>query len=319
MKINQISLFYLFVITFTILLSCQNQKEALPKSTGLNNEVIIIGSKKLLNSLGPEIAGVFLTPIKGLPQKEAEFKIFQIDQNEFTNIFKTHTNIILLHTSEQGNQQKTYSIEIKENVWASNQKVAVINISSLTSQTIKTNLLQQAKRVFYNKELEFIRKNIEKKSNKIVEQSIQKKYCQNILIPKEYTIIKDSANIFWAAHNPSKKEEIKHIFIFSFKLENRPFEGNFKDHQEEILQVAENILKRIKGKNNSYVKIEREYPVDFFNNECRGLWKLENKFMGGPFLIKLYPCHEKIVATIGLVFSPNTEKRGYIKKFEAIL
>ena len=75
MKINRFSLFCLFIITLTILLSCKNQKEGLPKSTGLNNEVIIVGPKNILNYLAPEITAVFLNPVKGLPQKETEFKL----------------------------------------------------------------------------------------------------------------------------------------------------------------------------------------------------------------------------------------------------
>ena len=40
------------------------------------------------------------------------------------------------------------------------------------------------------------------------------------------------------------------------------------------------------NKDNTYVKIEELYQPVCENNSCRGLWKLQNGFMGGPFLLK---------------------------------
>ena len=65
--------------------------------------------------------------------------------------------------------------------------------------------------------------------------------------------------------------------------------------------------------------MEPLYPPFFNNDIYRGLWKLENGFMGGPFLIKTYFIEEKIVVSVGVVFAPQSQKRNYIKVLEAIL
>jgi len=76
----------------------------------------------------------------------------------------------------------------------------------------------------------------------------------------------------------------------------------------------------LKGaKKGQYVKVEPDFPLHHTNNTYRGLWKLHNGFMGGPFLLKTYFVDEKIVVSIGLVFDPNSNKRTYLRTFEAIL
>ena len=55
------------------------------------------------------------------------------------------------------------------------------------------------------------------------------------------------------------------------------------------------------NKDNTYVKIEELYQPVCENNSCRGLWKLQNGFMGGPFLLKKYYRGEKTIISVGLV------------------
>ena len=67
------------------------------------------------------------------------------------------------------------------------------------------------------------------------------------------------------------------------------------------------------------MKIEELYQPVCENNSCRGLWKLQNGFMGGPFLLKKYYRGEKTIISVGLVFAPQKNKRDYMKNLEAIL
>ena len=55
--------------------------------------------------------------------------------------------------------------------------------------------------------------------------------------------------------------------------------------------------------------------------KLRGLWKLENGFMGGPF-ISLSTVDEKrqrIVTVDGYVYAPSEEKREFLRQVESIL
>jgi hypothetical protein len=64
-------------------------------------------------------------------------------------------------------------------------------------------------------------------------------------------------------------------------------------------------------------------PVDFngrFAIETRGLWRLENDFMGGPFVNYTFvnEKNNKVVTIDGYVFAPNKPKRDLLIQLEAI-
>jgi hypothetical protein len=55
--------------------------------------------------------------------------------------------------------------------------------------------------------------------------------------------------------------------------------------------------------------------------EMRGLWKVENEFMGGPFISYSVLDQEKskILHLYGFVYAPKLNKRNYIRQLDAIL
>jgi hypothetical protein len=77
------------------------------------------------------------------------------------------------------------------------------------------------------------------------------------------------------------------------------------------------------------MKTEQRYPVirnemaknGEFLVELRGLWRLENAFMGGPFLSHtiLDEKNNRIVTIEGFVYAPSLDKRNYVRELEAIL
>ena len=111
-----------------------------------------------------------------------------------------------------------------------------------------------------------------------------------------------------------ESDEIKNIFVFSFIPQSLNLQ------KEVLFKVDSLFAKHLLGsRNGTFVCIEKDYPPYYFQNTYRGLWKLQNGFMGGPFLIKNYFKGEKVVVSIGLVFAPQSKKRIHIKEFEAIL
>jgi hypothetical protein len=80
----------------------------------------------------------------------------------------------------------------------------------------------------------------------------------------------------------------------------------------------------------SYMKVADEYfePVvrqvtDFpveYAMEMRGLWDVENDFMGGPFISYTFVDEytNKVFTLDGYVYYPNEEKKNYVRELEAI-
>ena len=293
------------LLALIFLVSCTERLKTLPASTGSHSEVIFVVNDNLwelkINTL---VRNTFGASLEGLSQIEPIFRVIQINHSEFKSIFKTHKNIVLISEGSE--------ISIRKNKWAKDQLVAQLNFIGNSISTLKE--LEKLREFFLFKEVNSIRKSIARLSQKNIENGIKKFFKIDCLVPKEYEIIENNESVFWAHYNPKKSDEIKNILTFSFypKLANL---------QEEILQRTDSIFSKylIGKREGSYVKIEQEYPPYYFDNTYRGLWKLENGFMGGPFVIKTYFVEDKIVVNVGLVFAPQSRKRKYIKELEAIL
>ena len=290
---------------FFLLASCSGELKTLPNSTGSLSEIIFVVEDAFWEQKMKSLVNkTFGSPIEGLNQKEANYKVVQINQSEFKSILKTHKNIVIIspNTNESSQQNK----------WAKDQLVFQLNWQNNTVSTMEQ--LKKIKSIFDVNEIKKIKQAILKTTNKKAQESIKNNFSIEIVIPKEYSVIQDTTTLFWATYNPQKAEEIKHLIIYSF----HPSSVNL---QNEVLSKTDSIFSKylLGAPKGSYVKIEPQYPPFFKNDIYRGLWKLENGFMGGPFLIKTYFIEEKIVVAVGVIFAPQSQKRNYIKVLEAIL
>ena len=295
---------YLIIVLF-FLSACSNGIKTLPSSTGILSEVIFVVEDMLWeNDVKDAALRTFGAPIQGLTQDESSFRIIQVNHSEFKSILKTHKNIVII--------AKNVTTSNQNDKWANGQLVVQLEFKAEDNKLTKD--LNKVKAIFEFREIRILRNSISKSSQKIQEKNIKGQFNIETLIPSEYTIIKDTVALFWATYNPEKQEEIKHLFIFSFK----PKAINL---QQEVLQKTDSIFSRylLGAKQGQHVKIEDMFSPIYSENIYRGLWKLNGGFMGGPFLVKTYFINKKVVVIVGLIFAPNDRKRKYIKTLEAIL
>jgi hypothetical protein len=293
----------LVILILIFLTSCLESTKTLPSSTGSFSEVVFVVDDALWKESVKEVVEeVFGAPIQGLNRAEANFRIIQVNHSEFKSILKTHKNIVII-----ANDVKTSSYK---NKWANVQLAVQLNYEK---ESIKSNL-NKIKLIFELEELKSIKNKISGTSQKLPQKNIYQNFKIEILIPSEYTIIKDTPSLFWATYNPEKEEVIKHLLVFSFS----PKATNL---QQEVLKETDSMFLQylIGAKKGQYVKIESRLPPYYTDNTYSGLWKLEKGFMGGPFFLKTYFVDERIVVAAGLIFDPNNNKRNHIKTFEAIL
>ena len=285
--------------------SCSSSHNTLPNSTGKNSEIIFVVNDNLWNKSIKVLAEkTFENTIIGLPQNESMFSVVQVNNKEFKSILRTHKNIIII--SEE------VTTQINKNKWANNQFVALLNWNNESDFFLKE--LKKLREIVSLKELSQTRQKLLIKSQKSIEKKIKKLFDIELVVPNEYSVVKIDSTLFWANYDPLNSDEIKNIILFSFNPDNTSLE-------KQILHKTDSVFKKyLQGeKKGSYVKIEETYPVHFSNNLYRGLWKLENGFMGGPFIAKTYIHRDKVIVNIGVVFAPQEPKRQHIKEFEAIL
>lgn len=294
-----------FLFFWLVFFSCNYQGKILPDSTGANSEVVFVTEESLwVNSVDSLVQKTFGAQIKGINQPEPLFRVIHINHGEFKSILKKHKNIVIISEGVTSFNQK--------NKWANDQYVSQLNWDKDTNELFKT--LIELRKVFLEKEVKSISNLISKSSQKNIEKRIFDEFGIDCLIPKEYEVIQNDNLLFWAKYDPKNSDEIKNILIFSFI----PKTLNL---QSEVLRKTDSVFAKnvIGEKKGTHVQIEPLYPPYYLENSYRGLWKLQNGFMGGPFLIKTYFVKNKVVVNIGFVFAPQNKKRKYIKEFEAIL
>ena len=295
---------YIFLIFVCVFVSCKNTSKTLPNSSGAFSEVVFVVNDALWDRVAGDIVKeVFENEIPGLGKPESSFKVIQINNSEFSSLFKTHKQIVIISKD---------SSNISDEKWAKNQIVAHIKFTGNTA-VFKSDCLNIYS-VFYDNELKYIRDRISKKIESNYSNYIKQIFNIDLLIPLEYTLSLDTNNILLFSYNPPKKEEIKHLLIFSISSSSTNLVDSIFRQTDKLFEL------NLKGsRSDSYVKIEPNYSPILDKGSYRLLWKLNNGFMGGPALIKPYFINDKVVVVASVIFAPHSSKRKYIKEIEAIL
>ncbi len=295
---------YIFLIFVCVFVSCKNTSKTLPNSSGAFSEVVFVVNDALWDRVAGDIVKeVFENEIPGLGKPESSFKVIQINNSEFSSLFKTHKQIVIISKD---------SSNISDEKWAKNQIVAHIKFTGNT-EVFKSDCLNIYP-VFYDNELKYIRDRISKKIESNYSNYIKQIFNIDLLIPLEYTLSLDTNNILLFSYNPPKKEEIKHLLIFSISNSSINLVDSIFTQTDKLFEL------NLKGsRSDSYVKIEPNYSPILDKGSYRVLWKLNNGFMGGPALIKPYFINDKVVVVASVIFAPHSSKRKYIKEIEAIL
>ena len=293
----------LFAFSFLFLLSCDEGRKTLPKSTGSANEIILVISDAILNKYPSKaIKKIFTEDYPGLQQSEPFFNVIKIKPNDFSNIFKTHQNIILIsETQKQGSTK---------DLWARPQLVIGMQWNNENNEKEFLKNCKNYREIFYQNQINRVAEKFTETN-----QNIKSNFGVDVKIPSEYTIIIDSANIFWATCNPKKSDLIKQIVVFNLNTN----EINF---QENLINKVDSVLERtLKGnRGNNFVQIEKRFPLEVSDNTYRGLWKMNQEFMGGPFLMKIQKKNEgETIVSIGIVFAPGKPKKHFMIEMEALL
>ena len=246
---------------------------------------------------------MFSSSVPGINRFEASFNLIQINNRQFTSLLRNHKNIIIINDSIN---------RIVSDYFAHDQLVSFVKyVNDTTSFKYECNRLFK---IYYDNEIQILNLKLSTTTNNLNSDYINKKFNININITEEYTKTVDSNNLVLFTYNPSNKEIIKHICISSFDYkENFDFDSIYFN----VNKLLKTYL--IGSRPNSYVTLEDKYPIVMYNEFYRGLWRLQNGFMGGPILIKPILSGDKIIIITALVFDPSSKKRKYIKEFEAIL
>ncbi len=288
----------------------------LPTVSGNQNEIEIIIPENC-DSVKNFLREIFSAPAHDLSPFEPIFDVIFLSPQQFRTQKKLHRNIFIL----QLNSTRNILFEKQENIWASPQIVLRLTFSkdSFALNFLKS-YAEKIVEIFQESEFKRLNKVFQQIEDKNASEFLLKKFHFISLIPKKYQKTKDSLNFIWFLNENSEKN--MGFFIYSL---------NFLQLSEKtFVYRRDSVLKRNVFGNlpHSFMKTETRFPLYFSEKKLKnkkiyivkGLWKIENDFMGGVFVSYLLSCGKSnsYVVLDGYVYAPNQKKRSLLQEVESL-
>lgn len=322
---------YLSLIVFGLLFftSCNEEKKPLGKkaSSGGPNEMLIITQnlEQWEGELGDSIRACFGQEMPVLSIPESEFNLVNINEKSLDKkMFKTHHNLFIVNIDKK---ISSAFIETKKDLWAAPQMVIKINAPSKEAflKAFEENKNSSLELFRENERIRIINSYASKFKNLNVSRKIQEKYKLDMNIPKGYQLAILEENFAWIRKETTTNSMGILIYTTPY-VDTNAFNAN------RIIR-SRNMLTKIKIPGptpDSYQKIADEYiptqcrRLNFnghYATEIRGLWDLENDFMGGPFLSYTFvdESQNKVITVDGFMYAPKQKKAVMMRELEAIL
>lgn len=321
------TLSYIFiVIILASVFSCKKGSKGetsfLPNVTGAAGELILVLPKPLwTDSIGVNYKDILTQDFPYLPQSEPIFDMISIPPDAFTDIFKSHRNIIINETSSEFKEPKFI---LKRDVWASPQTVLYVvgpSFSSISSLIKKEK--EKLVAIFEQAERDRVIQNAIKYEELEIVSAIKSKFNATIKVPKGYTIRKQTDDFIWISHETPKISQGLIVYKFPY-TEKNTFSAEY------LLKKRDEIVNQIPGPTDgTYMVTSQVFPPHFgammykdrYFGILRGFWDVYKHPMGGPFISfsTLDEKRQTIINVEAYVYAPGTNKRNYLRQVEALV
>jgi len=316
---NLVILCGLVIVVMVGVSTCTRVATEKPPSWGGNNEALLVtNSRAIPQSYVKIITDSLMGVFPGLPQPEPHINVIVIDSSVFSSIHKKHRSIVILKVGQQQNQ-----ISIKENLWAKNQKVFVIE-GGTPENILHVFLIQRdmIKREIINSTMRFVSATLLKERNKEAENEIYNITGRRIPVPMSYYLTVRKENTV-----AIRKE---------LKVRNAGMDANvilgclitflpYRPDTNYLINTIDSIIGKnvIGGDTSEYMRVVREPLPPIISQEdryviVRGLWRLNDVFRGGPFISIVKNVQTSTVIFYGYVYGPAVQKRDYMIEIESL-
>ncbi|MEN8116929.1 MAG: DUF4837 family protein [Bacteroidota bacterium] len=317
---------HLFVsfLTALFLFSCGSDSTHLHKNiTGKAGELVVVISKESWDGVpGKLIRETLAQSHVALPQDEPLFDVIDVPHAAFKDIFKSTRNIVKTTISPQ---VKKEGVAFTDDVWAYPQ--ATVQIQAKNAEQFEKIFNENKDKIlayFLAAEKERITMNYKKIYEKGVYNVLDKDFEITMRVPPGFRIMEQKKDFLWVQYDTP--EIFQGIVVYTYPyVSDSAFTVNYQ------LPIRDSLLKKyvpgsIKG---SYMSTEKRIDPVFnymghngnYAAEMRGLWRVENDFMGGPYvaLSELDASKQRVITAFGFVYAPSKNKRNLLRQVEAMI
>lgn len=306
-----------------VLTSCKNTKALLPNVSGKAGEIIVVIDKgDWEGNLGTKVRELLACDCPYLAQKEPLYTLVNVPPGSFGDLFKVHRNIVYFNLGSQADSGILY----RRDVWAAPQCLVQVNARDAESaaeifdadgKTI-VSFIEQAERD------RVIRNSIRYEEREIAPK-VAEVFGGSPHFPMGYKLKKLTEDFAWIADE--KQFTMQGIFVYKYPAKQDAGELTV----ERIVAKRNEVLKdNVPGMfentwmtTGSYMLPQIEF-LRFRGREfaqVRGLWEVENDYMGGPFVSQSFysPDGSEVIVAEAFVYAPKYDKRQYLRQVESII
>lgn len=271
-------------------------------------------------------------PVEMAFSAEPSFTILRVTADDFKNMLLEHRNILKVIVSKKVDKAQVaakYDVASAPQIVLSFQgptRESLIEYLKENGDKIR-QVLEMAER---DRTVKYARKFPAPKIN----SAVKKKFGVDVCIPKGYELRSESENFLWASYEfPVASQG---FFIYTF-----PYKDRSSLSAENLVLMRSQFAQRIPGPadgsfmttvtqvpnadDTGYIPFTPDQRMLEINGcrwvETRGLWDVENYFMGGP-----YVSYATVDRSTGMVFvldcyvySPKHGKRNYLRALEHLV
>ena len=257
-------------------------------------------------------------------QNEPIFNLAHITVNNFSDMFKKHRNILIVNIDPKATST---SVESFKDKWSKPQRIIRITSPSKSEFVEKfpsyaQGIIDDYSEAERSRILSVFRPS---SKNKVLEK-VREVFNLDITIPQGFYVAKTEPGFMWIRKEVTDYSQ--GILIIS-----EPYVDKEQFSENSIVARSNRDLKQyIPGESEgTYMAIADDFivpqwkQIDNFTSEyaveMRGVWDVENDFMGGPFVSYTFvdPGNNQIITIMGYVYHPNKKKRNLLRQLEAII
>lgn len=309
------------------LISCKEgggRKAALQAVTGSVNEILVITPKvRWEGPIGDSIRAYFGQPQMGLPQGEPVFDLISLPISNFDKTVKAHRNVLIVSLKSSVD---TASITYSDSPWARSQKVfRIVAPTEEAFYKVFDANKEKIMGVFLAAERDRLIDIYKNSPNTKVFNTFRDEYDMLLYCPGGYNINKDTAGFVWASYE-TRVDSRGFIFF------EEPYESAGQlDYQVILDEVNEKLKQFIPGPlDSTWMALDMVTPMTAANYQyagkhyallIKGLWQVENDYMGGPFVLNvvLDQKNNRVLYMMGYVYAPDGKKRNLLRQVESIV
>ena len=314
------------VILSVMMMACEHPTVSRKdRSTGNIAEILVVtqNEDQWSGIIGDSIKHFFLDYQYGLPQPEEQNKLLHINVGAFSELFHKHKCILEVEIDPTAEKAVA---ETAVDLWAAPQRYVKITAPNAYAWVDLFETQKEVYHKWFNKvERDRILNVLRPTNDNKISEAIAKKFGFTLTVPQGFYIAKNEPEFMWIR----KELERSSACLVIYQL---PYQDTAQFSRESLIAMRNMMVgKHIPGPSEgSYMATETEfvpplvtYVADYpagYTMEMRGMWRVENDFMGGPFVSYTFADNRtgNLVTVEGYYYEPNQKKRNALLQLEAM-